>query len=57
MKDLANYKSLSDVPLNHPTVKYKCLCPIIICGDAVGNIGCLGINHQYGECLFMSYKN
>jgi hypothetical protein len=55
-KKLNEYKSLSEVPLNHPEVKYKCLCPEIICGDAVGNSGCLGIDHNKNDCVFIQNK-
>lgn len=54
---LAEYKSLSAVPLDHPEVKYRCLNPSIHCGDAVGDKGCLGKDHKKDECPFMVRKD
>lgn len=46
MKKLSEYKSLSEVPLEHPEVKYKCGDPGLICAEAVGHKGCLGITRS-----------
>jgi len=55
MKKLSEYKSLSQVPLNHPDVKYRCTDPGIICGEACGAVGCLGGKDSEG-CPYKSLK-
>lgn len=40
-KPLSEYSSLSNVPLSHPDVPYRCSDPGVICGMAVGDYGCL----------------
>lgn len=53
---LNEYASLSYVPFTHPNVKYKCLAPAIYCGDACGDVGCLGKDHKFGDCIYMDKK-
>ncbi len=37
MKSISEYKSLRQVPINHPEFKYKCLDPSIMCAAALSN--------------------
>ncbi len=51
---LKEYKSLSEVPLEHPEVPYMCVEPEIICPHACGDKGCL--NHDYFDCRYSRMK-
>jgi hypothetical protein len=57
VRELKDYKALRHVPIEHPSVKCKCVKPEIICPDACGNNGCLAIEHRIGDCMYMQAKN
>lgn len=56
IKPLEEYKSLSEVPLEHPDIKFICLDPRVICRDACGDKGCLARDHKIGKCSLMKNK-